>query len=161
MWRILLFFTVIVITGCTTTNRSQMDRTTAPKAVFDAVWQWEGTDAPNDACIVSTPERYTLQFLRDGKVQVRFDCNNGGGPYVISAGKLSFSPFISTRRACERDSLDGRYVKDLQQVVAFFVQDDVLVLELSGEGGNMRFRRVDEQSQKKQEYQVDSVAEKM
>ncbi len=140
MWRAILFSSVTLIAGCSTTHGPcESARSTAPEALFGAVWEWEATDAPTDACVVPTPERYrcTLQFLPEGKVRARFDCNTGGGPYTISAGKLSFGPLTSTRKACPPDSLDGRYMKDLQQVVAFFVQDEVLYLGLSGDGGTM------------------------
>ena len=92
-------------------------------------------------CAVAAPERYTLQFLPEGKVQARFDCNTGGGTYTISARSLSFGPLILTRKACPPDSLDGRYMRDLQQVVAFDVKNDRLYLELSDESSTMRFRR--------------------
>ena len=141
MWRIVICFISVLIAGCATRGRPQAtDQTTAAESVIDILWQWEGTDAPNDACVVTTPQRYTIRFLPEGKVQVKLDCNSGGGSYTLSAGKLSFGPLMSTRRACEPDSLDGRYMKDLRRVITYYVQDGKLYLVLSGNGGVMYFR---------------------
>ena len=54
---------------------------------------------------------------------------------------MSFGPLLATRRACEPDSLDGVFMRDLQRVVSFFVQDEHLYLELPADSGTMRFRQ--------------------
>lgn len=140
MWRMTLVFVGIWIAGCSSTPPQGMDRNTAPEALLGPVWQWEETVAPNDTCAVPTPERYTVHFLPEGRVEARFDCNRGGGSYTVSSGRLSFGPLMATRMACPPDSLDGRYMQDLQNVVGFFVESDELHLQLSDGGGIMRFR---------------------
>ena len=145
MSRIVLSFAGVLMAGCSTvTSPHAVARNTAPDAVLHALWQWEATVTPNDTCAVPTPERYTLHFLPEGNVEARFDCNRGGGSYAISNGTLSFGPMIATRMACPPDSLDGRYMEGLQHVAAFFIEGDELHLQLSDDGGTMRFRRHDE-----------------
>ncbi|MGE5819201.1 MAG: META domain-containing protein, partial [Deltaproteobacteria bacterium] len=95
---------------------------------------------PVEKITVPNPDRYTIRLLNDGKLQARFDCNNGGGNYQISAGKLSFGPLMSTRMACPPGSLDATYTRDLQRVVSFFVQGGDLYLELPVDSGTMRFQ---------------------
>ena len=147
MWRILFFCSSVLIVGCAVTLKPPAeDRSTAPEDVLNTVWQWEETDATNSACVVSEPERYTLRLLPDGRVQARFDCNAGGGSYTMSAGRLSFGPLISTRRACPPDSLDGRYRNDLERVAEYCIQQGVLYLVLTGDRDTMRFVRADGQS---------------
>lgn len=144
MRHVVLMSMALLIVGCVTTSKqSATDRNIAPEAVLGPVWQWQGTDTAKDACTVPTPERYTLQFLPEGRVQARFDCNRGGGTYAMSAGELSFGPLISTRMACPPDSMDARYMKDLGQTTGYYVQDGVLHLLLSGDNGIMHFRRQD------------------
>ena len=88
----------------------------------------------------SNPERYTILLKADGKVQIRFDCNLGGGDYQISEGRLSFGPLMSTRMACPPDTLDAPFMRDLQRVASFFVEKGNLYLEMPYDSGTMRFR---------------------
>ena len=111
-----------------------------PGSVIGKTWEWVGTITPVERITVPDPERYTIRLTDDGKLQARFDCNRGGGEYTISTGKLSFGPMLSTRMACPQDSLDGTYMRDLQRVVSFFIEDRNLYLELPADGGTMRFR---------------------
>jgi heat shock protein HslJ len=134
-----LFCSLIV--GCTAHGQgSPAVRSTDPRAVVGQTWQWEATVTPVERITVPHPERYTILLLDDGRMQARFDCNHGGGTYEITAGKLSFGPLLSTRMACPPDSLDGPYMRDLQRVVSFFLQDGHLYLELPADSGTMRFR---------------------
>ena len=73
-------------------------------------------------------------------VSLNTACNRGGGDYRISTGKLSFGPLLSTRMACPEDSLDGPFMRDLQRVVSFFVENGMLYLELPMDSGTMKFR---------------------
>jgi heat shock protein HslJ len=115
-------------------------RSTDPQDVLGKTWEWVGTITPVEKITVSNPERYTISLTDDGKLQARFDCNRGGGEYKISAGKLSFGPLLSTRMACPPGTLDGPYMRDLQRVVSFFIQDGDLYLELPLDSGTMLFR---------------------
>jgi heat shock protein HslJ len=104
------------------------------------VWQWQETITPVEKMTAPNPEHYTILLTGDGKLQALFDCNSGGGTYKISEGKLSFGPLVSTRMACPPGSLDGPYMRDLQRVVSFFIQNANLYLELPFDSGTMRFR---------------------
>jgi heat shock protein HslJ len=116
------------------------ESSTDPQSVLNKTWQWVSTITPVEKIAVSNPERYTIIFTEDGKLQARFDCNRGGGEFKISPGKLSFGPLMSTRMACPEDSLDGLFIRDLQRVTSFFVQDGLLYLELPYDSGTMKFR---------------------
>ena len=130
-----------VISGCAAGSTSgPSDRSSEPQLVLDRTWQWESTVTPVERIAVPDPERYTIHLMPDGRAVTRFDCNRGGGGYEISDGKLSFGPLMSTRMACPEGSLDGRFMKDLQRVVSFFVEDEELYLELPYDSGTMRFR---------------------
>jgi heat shock protein HslJ len=115
-------------------------RSTIPELVLNKTWQWESTITPVTKINVPNPERYTILLTDEGRIQARFDCNRGGGSYEISAGKLSFGPLTSTRMACPEDSLDAPFMRDLQRVVSFFVEDGHLYLELPYDSGTMKFR---------------------
>lgn len=112
-----------------------------PQLVLHRTWHWVGTVTPVDTITVPHPERYTIRLADEGNVQARFDCNAGGGKYILSEGKLSFGPLLSTRMACPADSLDGPFLRDLQRTASFFVRDGDLYLELPYDSGTMRFRQ--------------------
>lgn len=115
-------------------------RSTDPQLVLNKTWQWESTTTPVEKIDVPNPERYTILLKDEGKIEARFDCNRGGGSYEISAAKLSFGPLMSTRMACPPESLDGPFMRDLQRVVSFFIDDAHLYLELPYDSGTMKFR---------------------
>jgi heat shock protein HslJ len=118
----------------------ESERSKDAQLIVNHTWQWESTVTPVEKITVPDPERYTLALQKDGRAQARFDCNRGGGGYQISEGRLSFGPLMSTRMACPEGSLDARFMKDLQRVVSFFIQEGHLYLELPYDSGTMRFR---------------------
>ncbi len=115
-------------------------RSTDPEAIQDKTWQWESTITPVERIAVPEPERYTLLLTAAGKAQIRFDCNRGGGDYTIAAGKLSFGPLLSTRMACPPDTQDVPFMRDLQRVASFFVENGRLYLELPFDSGTIKFK---------------------
>ena len=132
---------VSMMSGCATnTQTGKNERSNDPGQAMSRTWQWESTTTPVERITVPAPERYTLFLNEDGKAEVRFDCNRGGGEYMIAAGKLSFGPLISTRMACPEGSLDGPFMRDLQRIASFFIEDRQLYLELPYDSGTMRFR---------------------
>jgi len=118
----------------------EAERSTDSRQVLNKTWQWELTITPVEKIDVPNPERYTILLTAEGKVQARFDCNRGGGNYEISEGKLSFGPLMSTRMACPPDTLDAPFMRDLQRVASFFVENGNLYLELPFDSGTMKFR---------------------
>ena len=131
---------VIVGFAATSALPDENKRSTDPQSVLNKTWQWMATITPVEKIEVPNPERYTIILKDEGKLQARFDCNRGGGAYKISEGKLSFGPMMSTRMACPPDTLDGPFMRDLQRVTSFFLQDGLLYLELPYDSGTMKFR---------------------
>jgi len=131
----------ILMIGCAANAPSgQHVRSSDPQTILNKTWQWELTITPVKKIDVPNPERYTILLTAEGKVQARFDCNRGGGNYEISEGKLSFGPLMSTRMACPPDTLDAPFMRDLQRVASFFVENGNLYLELPFDSGTMKFR---------------------
>jgi len=118
----------------------QHARSSDPKMSLNKTWQWVSTITPVEKITVPAPERYTIRLSDNGRLQAQFDCNRGGGDYKISEGKLSFGPLISTRMACPADTLDAPFMRDLQRVVSFFIENGSLFLELPFDSGTMKFR---------------------
>jgi heat shock protein HslJ len=115
-------------------------RSTDPQSVVNRTWQWQATVTPVERITVAHPERYTILLTSEGRLQARFDCNRGGGDYQLSEGRLSFGPLLSTRMACPPDSQDSEFMRDLQRVTSFFLENGSLYLELPLDSGTMHFR---------------------
>ena len=140
---LILIASGIFLIGCATiSSNTQSEQNYDPQTILDKQWQWESTITPLEQITVATPKNYTILLKADNKVQVRFDCNRGGGSFEISLGKLSFGPIMSTRAACPPGSLDFRFAKDLQRVVSFFTRNNNLYLELPYDSGTMKFSPV-------------------
>ena len=138
---ILAFIAGIILAGCAG-KPAPVENThlNDPQAVLGKTWEWESTTNPVEKIVVDAPENYTVLLGADGRAQMRFDCNRGGGGYEISPGKLSFGPLMSTRMACPPDSRDDVFMRDLQRVASFFLRGDRLYLELPYDSGTMKFR---------------------
>jgi heat shock protein HslJ len=135
-----LFIGMVTVSCAAGPLTSENTRNTDHQMVFNITWQWVSTITPVEKIAVPNPERYTIFLTADGKAKIRFDCNRGGGDYKISKGKLSFGPLLSTRMACPPDTLDGPFMRDLQRVASFFVENGNLYLELPFDSGTMKFR---------------------
>jgi para-nitrobenzyl esterase len=111
-------------------------------ALFNATWEWTELTTPAERVIVHAPERYWLRFERDGKIAVKVDCNRGMGSYSLAGGDgIAFGPIALTRMGCPPESLEGRFVDALSRAASYSVRDGELFLELSADGGTLRFRR--------------------
>lgn len=134
----------LTVTGCGSTPNSGSaaeSRQRTPEAITGKLWQWEETVTPTEKIVSAAPGNYTLQLQADGRAQVRYDCNRGGGSYRIGEpGRIAFGPLASTMMACPPGSQAHRFGKDLGQVISFFVEDGRLYLELPVDSGTMRFR---------------------
>ncbi|MDD2464439.1 MAG: META domain-containing protein [Desulfobulbus sp.] len=90
---------------------------------------------------VKEPGRYTLQFLDEGRVSLRLNCNRGMGQWqsipVASgkSGQLKFGPIAMTRMRCPPPSLDERIARDLSVVRSYLLRDGKLYLSLMADGG--------------------------
>ncbi len=108
----------------------------------NVVWTWAGTQMKDGTRIVpDAPERYSLDFQPGGRVNVRADCNRGGGSYRLDEGALSFGPIALTKMMCPPGSRDADFLKQLAAVAGQSSRGAELVLTLQGDAGSMRFRR--------------------
>ena len=135
----------MLLTGCAAGSASTKDaHLTDPQAVLEKTWQWVSTVTPVEKIEVGAPKNYTFRLGVDGRAQIRFDCNHGGGPFEVSPGKLAFGPLMATRMACPPGSLGSLFAQDLQRAVSFFVKNGRLYLELPSDSGTMQFRPAEE-----------------
>lgn len=111
------------------------------EALGGRIWAWRRTQLSNDTVVLAqAPERYTLEFMPDGRVQLRVDCNRGGARYDAGAGRtLTLSAAATTKMGCPPGSQGTEFLRQLAQVGAYRFVDENLVLTLRLGAGSMTF----------------------
>jgi heat shock protein HslJ len=111
--------------------------------IVGPLWEWNGT-VYNDGKRVVPPDSkiYTIQWLKNGTLLIKADCNSKGGSYSIKGDNLSVTITHSTLAACPEGSLEGRFVHDLTGGAARLVtHPDTLSLDLNYDAWTMTFSR--------------------
>ncbi len=103
-------------------------------------WQWQQTAMNNDTMV--TPDNaanYSLTFTAGGTVEVKADCNSGGGPYTATGSALTIGPLATTRAACPPGSRSELYLAQLQSAATYLMHDGNLLIDLIADAGTMTF----------------------
>jgi para-nitrobenzyl esterase len=114
---------------------------TAPVGLGGTAWQlvkFQGGDGrvlvPDDG------SKYTIEFLADGSVAMRIDCNRArGGWKSPGPSQLEFGPMAVTRVACPPAPLEERFARDMGYVRSYVVRNQRLFLALMADGGIYEF----------------------
>ena len=109
--------------------------------ITGTVWQWVQTIYNDDRKVVPEEPNYTVQFLKDGTLSVKADCNMKGGTYSVSAEekRLSIELTHSTMASCPEGSLEDEFVRGLSGAAIYFFRDGELYLDLKYDAGTMKF----------------------
>ena len=97
---------------------------------------WDLVEFPS-AGPINEPGRYTVQFLQDGQISVRADCNWVAGLWTATDGALEITITRTTLVGCPPDSLEQPFVVELDNATAYTL--DGFVLTITGPTGVMRF----------------------
>lgn len=77
---------------------------------------------------IDDPSKYTLEFLEDGRVGVKSDCNTCGGPYSLSGSSIEIGPVVCTKAFCGDTSRDGAFTRALDKARTASVDDNELTI---------------------------------
>lgn len=117
---------------------ARADATSA--ALFGTRWQWVGRASAGDAMTIAEPARYTLEFLPEGRIALRADCNRGAGGLAFPApGALRVGAIALTRAMCPPDSLSDRFVQEVSAAARWSLRDGQLWLERPDGAATLRF----------------------
>ena len=108
----------------------------------NTVWRWQESDAPMGKTTIDKPENYQLEFMADGKLSVKADCNGGGGSYTTEGGNISFVRIFTTKIFCGEKSLDNRFLQNLESARTYRIEGNSLFVEGAGDNGTMKFFKV-------------------
>jgi heat shock protein HslJ len=108
--------------------------------ITNILWKWEEFQEMNDnLVVVDDPELYTLEFLPDGQVNVKADCNLAGGTYIVNGSQLTIEITTTTLAVCPPDSLSDEYLRLLNDVVSYIFEDGNLFIAIKFDSGIMKF----------------------
>jgi para-nitrobenzyl esterase len=109
-------------------------------AIPPVVWELvELTELGGAPVAIADPSRYRLQFLPEGELIARLDCNRGRGSYIAADGVLTVTPLAITRMLCPPDSHDATFRRLLHATTSYGFDADGFLL-LSGDEGVLRLR---------------------
>lgn len=106
-------------------------------------WQWTALQETNPAgqAVTPDPANYTIEFLTDGTVNVKADCNSLSGTYTVGVPlDLTIDLATTTMAACGDPSLDAIFLESLGRVVSYSTGGGELKLDLADDAGAMQFK---------------------
>jgi heat shock protein HslJ len=118
----------------------QFSGTPTPELV-GTVWRLQQIQFSDGKLLTAEPpENYTAEFLPDGSLVVRADCNRGRGQFSTTDDRqLEISPIATTMAACPEGSIGSDFVQALGNAGGYFFQDGNLFIDLVFDSGTMQF----------------------
>lgn len=114
----------------------------APQGLVGVVWtllRFEYMSGKVTA--IDQPDRYTVEFLADGRVQVKADCNTGSGTYRMSGDRLTIENIGVTKIACPAGSQGDKFVQSLGMAISYVLDGASLTISMSYDAGDMVLER--------------------
>ena len=121
-------------------SASAQDAPPADTALAIPPLVWQLTAFPGIAAPIE-PGRYTVQFVPDGTVAIRADCNWVLGTWTGGNGVLDITVTQTTVAGCPADSLEESFVQALDLATTYGL-DATMGLTLIGPAGEMGFSPV-------------------
>lgn len=106
-------------------------------------WVWKSAVIGDEAFVITVPNRYSLEFLPEHRINVRADCNRGHGAWSAKLDTIDIGPMGITQGQCAPDSRSGHFIRALDDARVWYIRDGALFLELAGGRGTLRFELVD------------------
>jgi heat shock protein HslJ len=113
---------------------------TNPDEILDGPWRLTVLRRSAGTAAVTRGDEFSVNFLPDGRLEVRADCNGCGGSYSVGTGRLHVNPLACTRAYCATTApVDAEFVMLLQAAQSFSVQRDTLTIQT--DHGILEFER--------------------
>lgn len=123
-------------------NQTEANETQMENRLVGTVWQLEQIQYNNDTLIeANPPSDYTLEFMGDGQISIRTDCNQALGSFTEDGSSVSIDLGPTTLAACGPESVDSEYLQALNSAGIYFFQDEKLFIDLQADTGTMQFSK--------------------
>ena len=111
-------------------------------AIIGVEWKYAGSRYNNDTRVrPADSARFRLRLEQGGLLHLQADCNAAGGRYRIEDRRITITVTHSTMAACEPDSVDRTFLKDLDAAGGWCVREGRLSLDLTVDSGTKKFDR--------------------
>jgi heat shock protein HslJ len=122
-----------------------------PTTLAGTKWQLVHFQSSDDSIGTRVPpavERYSLEFLADGKAALQLDCNRARSmwkaePSSPTGGSLSLGMAPMTRAMCQPGALDTQIASDLTRIRSYTFRGEFLGLALEADAGIYLWKRAD------------------
>jgi len=123
--------------------RAQGEATPDPASRIPPIrWRLTSIDTDDSAVMPDQLSQYWVQFIDEGTVFVRADCNSGSGRYKVDGNSLTISDIIMTLAFCGDDSIDQDLLGALMSATAWSISADAsdeLALTIGDDGAIATF----------------------
>jgi heat shock protein HslJ len=103
-------------------------------------WEWRDFRGGNDEIVTpADPEDYTIEFLPDGMMAIKADCNRAMGAYTIDGPSVDIRVGGVTRMQCPEGSLMKHFLRDLDEASSSVFAEGNLYLSLPVDAGILAF----------------------
>lgn len=104
------------------------------------VWQLQDIQfSDGTLAAANPPDGYTVEFMADGALVVKADCNRGRGQFTTDQNQgLTVGNLATTRAACPPGSLSNEFLRALQGAATYSFRDGQLFIEPSVDTGTLR-----------------------
>jgi heat shock protein HslJ len=85
------------------------------------------------------PAQYTVEFLADGTLSIKADCNNASGTYTSEGSSLSIVLGPMTLAACPPESLSDEFLQNLGIAASYLFEGDDLFIATQMDVAIMKF----------------------
>ena len=129
----------LLLLACSTTHRSVTAK--AKPALTGVIWRLASIQSKDDSTgLPRAPGLYTLEFHKDGSVEIRADCNRGRGHWATeNADQLNITQLVTTRALCITPSLHDRFLSDLNDTRSFTLTEGKLYVATMANGSILEF----------------------
>jgi len=106
------------------------------------VWQLVRIEYPSGKVVtIEKPQKYTVQFVGNGRMQIQADCNGGSGVVDVQGEKLAIGALVTTKMACGPGSQDQVFLSALHNAAAYIMDGEEFIISQAFDGGELVFRR--------------------
>jgi heat shock protein HslJ len=104
------------------------------------VWWMTEIQYMNDTSVApANPQDYTVQFLPDGALAIKADCNQVGGTYTLQGSSLSINLGASTMAFCGEESLDQQFLEQLSLAASYLIENGQLFIAAQMDSSIIQF----------------------
>lgn len=133
MFKLCPLVMLVLLAACGATTAE----TATPTTLTDVKWRWTEMRSGKDVTTISQPDRYTITFASQGRLNYKADCNTGNGTYRQSGDQLTIVLEPLALQNCGPDSLTVTYYQSLKDVATYTIKDQILHLNLAQNGGEL------------------------